>query len=97
MIAKAHIANERKLVAVCDEDILGKKFEENELQIDLTGDYFRGEKVTEEELEKILKGALAINFAGKKSVEFGLKKGLVKKEGIVRVAGVPHAQVFSAD
>ena len=97
MIAKAHLVSGRKLVAVCDDGILGKKLEEKSLQIDLTGEYFKGRKVSEEELDDLLKGAFAVSFAGRDSVGFGLRKGLVKEEGVTEVSGVPHAQAFYVD
>ncbi len=37
ILAKTHVANGRKIVAACDSELLGKKFEEKNLQIDLTG------------------------------------------------------------
>ena len=95
MIAKVHIIEGRKMVAVCDKDLLGKKFEEDEMQIDLTGEFYKGEEVSDEELAKMLDGAFIADFVGKKSVEFGESKGLIKKEGIVSVSEIPHAQAFS--
>jgi len=96
ILAKVHVINSKKLVAVCDSDLLGKKFEENELQLDLTGEFYKGEKVSEEELKAALKGAYTVNFIGKEAVELGIKNGLIKKENIATVSGVPHAQAFAA-
>ncbi|MAG16081.1 hypothetical protein CMO88_03400 [Candidatus Woesearchaeota archaeon] len=94
ILTKVHVVNGRKLVAICDEELIGKKFEENDLQLDLTGSFYKGEQVNEEELKKLLENAYVVNFAGKESVEFGIKNSFIKKENVLTVSGVPHAQAF---
>jgi hypothetical protein len=45
MIAKIHKTFDgRNVLAVCDSDLLGKKFEEKDLQIDLNSDFYKGKK-----------------------------------------------------
>ena len=40
MIVKVHRTPDgRRLIAVCDNNLLGKKFEENDLQLDLTSNF----------------------------------------------------------
>ncbi len=95
ILAKVHVADGRKMVAVCDSGLLGKKFEEKGLQIDLTGSFYRGEEADEEKLRLMMKGAYVADFVGKESVGFGVKEGIVKKENVVTVAGVPRAQFFA--
>ena len=95
MIVKEHRHPDgRRVLAVCDKDILGKKFEENDLQIDLTGEFYKGEEVSEAQFTEIVKGAYTANFVGKGAIELGIKKGIIKKENIVIISGVPHAQAF---
>ncbi len=94
ILAKAHIAGGRKLVAVCDSELLGKKFEEKGLQIDMTGEFYKGEKADEEKLKRMLTDAYLADFVGEKSVAFGIKKGIVKKENVIKVSGVPRAQAM---
>lgn len=95
MIVKVHSINEKKLVAVCDDNLLGKKFEEGELQIDLTGNFYRGEKTEENEIGEMVKNAYLIDFVGEESVAYAIKKGLARSEGVLRISGIPKAQVFS--
>jgi len=94
ILAKVHVINGRKLVAACDSDLLGKKLEENDLQLDLTGEFYKGEEVNEEKFIEIIKGAYTVNLVGKEAVDLGIKNGLIKKESIATVSGVPHAQAF---
>jgi len=97
ILAKAHVVDGRKLVAVCDSELLGKKFEENNLQLDLTGSFYKGQQISEEELMQLLKGAYVVNLVGKESIEFVLKKGLIKKENVMTIANVQHAQALITD
>ena len=94
IVANEHLVNGKKLVAVCDKVLLGKKFEEGGLQLDLSGSFYKGNEVSGEELENLLKGAYFVNFVGKGSVGFGIKKGLVGKGRVIKVKGVLHAQAM---
>ena len=95
IIAKERIANGRKLVAVCDGELLGKCFEENGLQIDLTGEFYKGEEADENKLIKMLDGTSSANFVGKESVDFGLRNGVLEKENVKTISGIPHAHSFA--
>ncbi len=94
MIAKRHKSIEGKIIiAICDDDLLGKKFEKGKLQLDLTSSFYNGEKTTEAELEEIIKNANALNVVGKESVAFCEKRGLVDKDRVIKIAGIPHIQI----
>ncbi|MFQ5474289.1 MAG: DUF424 domain-containing protein [Candidatus Nanoarchaeia archaeon] len=93
MIVKVHEAPEGILLAVCDDDILGKKFETDRLQLDLTASFYQGEEMSEDELRELLKKAYIVNIAGEKSIAFFLKEGFVEKANIIRIQDVPHAQI----
>ncbi len=96
MLVKIHNAY-RTSIAICDLDLLGKKFEEesNEktLEIDLTGSFFQGQEKSEEEIEKIVKSGLeedaTFNIVGKKSCDLMKKLGVVSDSSILRISGIP--------
>ncbi|MBW2964088.1 DUF424 domain-containing protein [Candidatus Woesearchaeota archaeon] len=92
MIVKTHATPNGKLIAICDSDILGKKFEEGDRQLDLSGGFYRGSEVPAEQLERMLKSAYLVNAVGKRSVDFLIGKKLVDPSCILRIAGVPCAQ-----
>ena len=86
----------RKIVAVCDSDLVGKKFTEGKLQLDIKESFYSGDEVKDEkEALELLRCAqvddATFNFVGKKSIEIGLKAGVIGKEGIIKVQGIPHA------
>lgn len=88
----------RKIVAVCDSDLLGKKFEEGKMQLDVNEKFYGGKEYEKKKALKILKNALeddaCFNFVGKNSVNLGIEAGLIKKENIIIIQGVPHALAF---
>jgi len=94
MLVKIH-ESYRKIVAVCDSDLLGKIVEEGKMRLDISKDFFGGEKKSEKEVIEIIKDAnlddATFNFVGKKSVDVALKIGLIDKDGIISIQGVPCA------
>lgn len=83
----------RVVLAICDDEIIRKRFFEGDLQLDLTGEFYQGEEKTEEETKKLVKKADIINAVGEKSINFLKKLKLVDKDKILFVSGIPHAEV----
>ncbi len=78
------------LVVVTDSNLIGKKFEEGKLHLDLTKDFYKGEEMNEEDLTILLQNARHIHLTGEKTVSIAKKLGLVEK--IIVIDGVQHAQ-----
>lgn len=94
MIVKIHKAsNGKKIVAICDSNLIGKKFEEKNLQLDLSSNFYKGEERAEEEILNIIKGAYIINLVGEKSIKLALKANVIDKKSIIKIKKIPHAQV----
>jgi len=95
MIAKLHKTIEgRAVLALCDKDIIGKRFEEGNIQIDLSSEFYKGQEKTGEEVLDIIKKERVniLNVVGEKSVRFFTDKGLISKEHTIRIKNIPHAQ-----
>ncbi len=97
MLVKIH-ASYRNVVAICDSNLIGKSFEEDQRCITMNENFFKGDEKTEKEvLEIIEKGSAedyTFNIVGEKSVQTALKSGLIKPEGIIRIQGIPIALVL---
>lgn len=97
MLIKIH-SGYRNTVAVCDSELIGQIFEEGNRQIELKPHFFQGEEKDKNETVKILKDLqkedATFNIVGKKSVQAALEAGIVKKEGIITIDGVPVALVL---
>ena len=89
----------RLVVAVCDKEIYGKTFEEENKRLDLSGEFFNGEEMTEEETKQkilhYLKEDATFNMAGENSVALAKELGIISNEGIRKINGVPLAMVLS--
>jgi len=94
MKVKIH-SSYRTVVAICDSELLGKKFEEGKLQLDLSGEFFNGEDLSEEQVLAMIEDEktedATFNIVGEKAIELALKAGIIKKEGIIRIQGIPTA------
>jgi len=97
VLVKVH-KSYRWVVAVCDKDIFGRKLVEGNKVLDVSGEFFNGEKMDEDEIMKEIircnEEDATFNFVGEKSVNIAKKLGIVKDEGVVFIDGVPFALVL---
>jgi len=88
----------RKVVALCDSELVGKKFEEGKIQLDVRDDFYRGEEIGDgkavEKLKSLALEDATFSIAGEKSVEAAIDAGIVNEEGVMRVKGIPFALVL---
>jgi hypothetical protein len=92
MIAKKHNSESGMILAVVDDELLGKYFEEGRLQLDITSDFYRGRHVSEKELNELMSISYILNIVGRKSIDFAVKKKFIVKSKVLFISGIPHAQ-----
>ncbi len=90
---KVHHHGKEVVVAICDEDLLGKTFTEGAVKIEVSEKFYGGEKMNIREAMKIAKKATIANFLGKNAVKYAVKSKLVHKDAVMVVASIPHAQL----
>lgn len=88
----------RKVVAMCDIELIGKRFEDDKVQIEIHEVFYggKGSKIVNEKqaLRILKKEALddsCFNFVGKNTIELAARAGLIDKEKVIKIKGVPHA------
>jgi len=81
------------LVAACDANLLGRTLREGELRLHVSS-FYEGEEVDEEDFVRQLRLATIGNLVGRETVEAAIRAGLVSKDGVLWIEGVPHAQLF---
>jgi len=85
----------RKIVAVADTNLIGKKFEEGIRQIEIRQNFFGGEEKNKKEVFKILedmnKEDATFFIIGKESVQTALDAKVISKSGIIEIDNVPVA------
>ena len=97
MLVKIIKAN-RDIVTICDSNLLGKKFEQGKFQLDIKESFYNGEETPEEEVIKVIKimakEDASLNIIGKQAVNTAIQAGIINKEGIKKIQGVPFAMVL---
>jgi hypothetical protein len=90
---KVHRQGDDLVLGACDEHLLGKKFRNGKFQIDVARHFYDGERVDKKTLEKFLLDATIANLVGKETVKCAIDLGLVHPDCILKIRGVPHAQI----
>jgi hypothetical protein len=81
------------LIGACDENLLGKKFEDGKFQIEVSKDFYEGERISPLTLKKYLQDATIANLVGKKTIKCAIDIGLIDPNCVIKIKGVPHAQM----
>jgi hypothetical protein len=82
------------ILNVCDEEVLGAKLEEKGLQIDISREFFEGEKVNDRRLLELLRRSQIINLTGNRCVSLAVDKGFAHKDAIRKIKSVSFLMIF---
>ncbi len=93
MYMKKYDTEGKLIVAVCDKNIIGKKFMEGELVLKLEEGFYKGDEVCEEEVKEALSCATIANIAGKRSIACAVECGCIDPDTVIFIEGIPHAQM----
>lgn len=92
------IKSTRDIVAVCDSDLIGEKFEEGEIQLDVKEDFYKGEEVSYEKAVEIMrdmaKEDATFNIVGEEAVEAAIEAGIIDEGAVRKVEGVSFSLVL---
>ncbi len=81
------------LLSMCDCEILGKTLCEGKIVFQVKEDFYKGNRVNIEEAMCMIKNSTIVNMIGKNVVKKAIEKGYVHPEAVLRIKGVPHAQI----
>ena len=90
---KIYKTGEDILIGACDEKLLGKKFEDGKFQIAVKRDFYDGKLITSQSLKKYLEDATIANLVGDETVQSAIDIGLVDPDCVIKIKGIPHAQM----
>lgn len=93
MYLKIHKYNDGVIVSLCDKNLINKKFETKDLQLNITERFYKGKELPEKDIIKILKEAKNVNIVGEKSVNLAIRCGIISKENVIKIKNIPHVQV----
>lgn len=95
MIIKQHVTPDKRLIlAICDDDLLGKTFIEGKKQLELSSNFYKGAKAEDADVVPLLTKAYAINAVGRAAVSVCIKAGLAETKNISKIKGIPFLQLI---
>lgn len=80
------------LVSVCDRDLLGETFEDGDVSLTVTEEFYDGEPVDSEAVVDALSRAAVANLVGTRAVAVAIDAGYVKETNVLDIEDTPHAQ-----
>ena len=90
--AKIHTHDNERILAACDEDILGMTFRDERSKITVSERFYGGERISEEIFIERTKSVTIMNLVGNTVVDVAVKAGLVSEDCVMIIGGIKHAQ-----
>jgi len=81
------------LLSMCDTEILGRTLREGKIVFCVKEDFYKGTRVDVEEAVSMIESSTIVNMVGKNVVKEAIEKGFVHPEAVLKIEGVPHAQI----
>ena len=92
------IKSYRYIVAICDSDLIGKRFEQGKFQLNVKESFFKGDETDEEKaieiIQNMAKEDATFNIVGEKSIDTALKAGIITNKGIGKIDNIPFALIL---
>ncbi len=90
---KIYEVNGEKVVAICDEELLGERLSEGKVVLYVDPAFYGDQLVPLSVALREAEDATILNLVGERIVNEAIRRGLVHPDAVLRVNGVPHAQV----
>lgn len=90
---RMHKCGKDLVLAAADKDLLGQKFEEGCLRLEVRKEFYEGEDASEEKLLNRLSMCTIANLVGQETVGAAIKHSYINSDCVLTIAGVPHAQL----
>ena len=82
------------LVNICDEELLGTRVKGKKVDMDISREYFGGEKVNEDEAINLVKQSSIVNLAGSRIVDKVVDADLASKLAVKTVGSVSFLMIY---
>ena len=82
-----------KLLAIADENLVGKSFAEGSDEITVSEDFYSENRCSEEDIIRIISEATIVNAIGKDIISLMIKENIIDEGKVLNICGVPHAQI----
>lgn len=92
MIVSERQTEQGLLVTACDPAVLGETFEDDDVSITVTEEFYGGESVSEEAVVDSLARATVANLVGSDVVKLAIEAGYVEEANVLEIDSTLHAQ-----
>lgn len=93
MYVRIHTHGNERILAACDEDVLGLTFVGDGARITVSESFYRGESVSPETFIERMKSVTIMNLVGEEVIALAIAEGKVSPDSVMEIGGVRHAQV----
>ncbi len=83
---------ERSVTAICDENLINKTLKDEDIEIEITERFYKGDLKDEEETKEIIRTAPNLNMVGKNTI--AVAKKVIEIQTIKTIQGTPIAQII---
>ena len=96
MYLKIHESGGQRIVAACDEGLIGRTLTDGKryLDLDTHRGFYVGDKADAAGLEKALGTFTSANLVGKNAVKVALDLGLASADDIMYIKRIPYIQIY---
>lgn len=85
--------NGEVLLAAADSELINRNLREGRLHLEVKQDFYGEMKVSEETLISSLGICTIANLVGERVVNAAIEANYIDRENVIRIDGVPHAQL----
>lgn len=89
---KVYNVGKEIMVAACDAELVGKVLKDKEIEFNISREFYADVLGDEEMLKRHLATATIANLVGHRAVKCGIEMGIIDKENVIKISGIPHAQ-----
>ena len=82
------------LLAICDEELLGKTLRDGKIVFKISEDFYKGKKISVDQAVSMIENSTIINLIGNECVKKAIENGFVHPEAVLKIEGISHAQIM---
>lgn len=92
MIVRLHETKNGLIVCAVDKELIGNLFEEDEKQLDLRSEFYKGKEIPSEETRDLIRNSYGLNLVGEKVVKLAIEEGVIDEDMVKRIKNIPYYQ-----
>lgn len=96
---KIHRKDKTEILAICDENLLGKVLSNDKIKMKVPTEFYKGNPISKSDAYRLMRRYTNINIIGS-VIELGIEKEQIKKDAVIwfndgEGKKIPHLLIFS--